>query len=156
MKIRVVVSIILISLFSCKKHNQENELVKEYQYFEDFSYYFKTTFNEAIKDINKEKLFIVPVSSCTPCVDEVLSNLSNKQCNACAVVFVGRPEGDQRALIIQKISNKIPAYHDINSELFNYQINIGKPSLLFLNTGHVKKMTLDYEDKEEVNKIIGW
>ncbi len=151
------VLILIVIFFSCQSqiNKQENGLKQPYEYTEDFNYYFKENFKMSLFDLNKEKLFVVPVSSCTPCVDMVLNNLENNECNNCAALFVGQPD-NERQNQINRIVNNITAFYDEKSDLYSYQTDVGKPCVLFIERGNVEKMKLDYADNEKTKAILNW
>jgi hypothetical protein len=153
----LIVLMIFCSCHSPDLNEESDDLLKVYEYEEDFNFYFKQNFDLELKDLNNDKLFIVPVSSCTPCVNEVLTNLQNNDCGNSAVLFVGRIEDDaQRNKEVEEITKKMLTYNDYESDLYNYQTDIGKPCVLFLDEDIVRKMPLDFSNNEETKAILNW
>ena len=151
--------VLLLFLGSCQVPSSTSlsDLFSEYQYVEDLNYYLNENFNFDLYTLQKENLFIIPIASCTPCVNEVVSKLNSNPCSSCALLFIGEPnESSQIAVVIDSLNHKYPTYFDVHSEIYHYQNNIGKPSLLKIDGQKVSQLVLDYNRLETITKLLDW
>lgn len=133
-------------LFACsnnKQMNKEDTIVKEYAYFKDFTYYFDQTFHTSLREIAPKYVFVVPISSCTPCVDKTIEELDKMNPNNSVLVMVGTTDEEERNIKIEKLVSKYKSYRDLASELYTYETNMGKPTLLIIDNQSIESVTLD-------------
>ena len=127
----------LICLFfiisACNRANPDpyEGAIKRY-----FSEVFSVTFedNKAYTD-----MLIIPLSGCTPCLEEVLEHLTNRQNSSIQIVFVGKDEDFEIKKMVDQLSMTYSAILDSDNQLMLYRTNITNPSLLKIDKGRIEK-----------------
>lgn len=141
-------------IIACAKKQDLRDVSHVYNYNEDFNLYMKNTFPAEALSEATDKVMVVQVTSCTPCVDSALYYLSVLDAKNCEVILVGMKDFDTtkvaQAEQIRAIRNKWPTHVDFGGELYSYATNMGKPTLLLLEKGKVVRYIEMTEDRWDV------
>jgi len=122
---RFALILLLVSSLSCNRESRAPE--PPYQYANDFKAYFKDTYNLELQ--KNSKYFVVPLNSCSECVDSALQNLAIKKFDW-TVLLVGQTEDSIRQKNIVAVKQNYTCLIDSTLLMNEYALGIGLPSLL--------------------------
>lgn len=136
MKRKLLIILSFVTLFSCKSENQN---VMKYNFNEDFKLYYYNTYKDSISS-NLKFIIVIPLTSCTPCVDTTIDFVSKRKIKNCEVIFVNTEEivlAINKKTQVDLIKSNYKTKTDSLSILYKYATNIGKPTLLILNSNKI-------------------
>ena len=147
---RKLIILIIPIVLSCNTKS----ILKEYNYSEDFYLYFENTFNTSLKDQGLKHLFVIPLSSCTPCVNASLNLFLEINREDVGIITVGLPDNSKTFQLVNKIYSLNKVWLDDKEELTKYRTNIGSPYYLSIKNGEIKQGLEIDESKIEQLKTI--
>jgi hypothetical protein len=114
-----------------------------YKYENGFKRFINDTFEITIDDIdNYSNIFIIPLSSCTPCVNEALNNICNIKNDKSIILLLGASNDKSICEKVVFINNNFTkVYTDFENKFINYETNIGSPTFLYKRRNHFYNKT---------------
>ena len=148
MMLRFLLIFSLIYLSSCS----EDEYGAIYNYQTEFESYYNQLSEENLDDIKQSYLFVIPLRSCSICVDKSLENLTTYQYPA-KVLLVGQCQSEEMQSRVDHIKKHYDYTEDPSSLLFKYETDMGKPSLLTL-VKKIRKLDLEVTSWKLVDGLL--
>jgi len=99
-------------------------------------------------------LFVIPLSSCTPCVNSALNLFLEINGDDVGIITIGLPENSETLQLMKKISSLDQVWLDEKEELAKYRTNIGSPYYLAIEDGGIRQGIQIDETKIEPLKTI--
>ena len=129
--------------------------LEDYNYSEDFNVYFSNTFETVLQDQAIKHLFVVPLSSCTPCVEATLSFFIEFSGKDVGIITCGLPDNENTLNYIKTISTLENVWMDNDGDISKYRTNIGAPYYLAVNEGKIRKgLELDNKKIELIRPLF--
>ena len=104
----------------------------EYAYTEPLCRYFKEVFGKENFLAQHEKVFVLPLNSCSPCLETTLNYLiEHAQYTNIGTVVVGKAKKEKHARLVEALSDKADlVLIDEKEKLAGYETNIFGPALI--------------------------
>ncbi len=144
----LILPLILCFFISCSSYS----IGKKYNYQDDFDAYFQFTFNHSISKIEEDILVIIPIASCSMCVERTLDELIKNNYDA-RIIVVGTSHEERYLKKLDEIEKNYPLLYDSEAELFNYETDMGKPTLLILSKNY-QYITLEETAWKKVYELL--
>ncbi|MFA5815495.1 MAG: hypothetical protein WC865_07730 [Bacteroidales bacterium] len=97
------------------------------QYTDGIKKYLTTTFQISPERFKSNGVFILPLSSCTPCLQSTLKFIGTLQSKTVIVFTIGTSDASETNQLLEIVKKKFQTYQDTNGDLKYFRTNIGTP-----------------------------
>ena len=119
---RKIIFVLIILTLSCSR-----DILTNNQYTDGIKNYLESTFKIKSERFKSTGVFILPLSSCTPCLQSTLKFIGTLKPNAVMVFAIGKSDASETSRLLQILKNQFETYHDTIGDLKFYRTNIGTP-----------------------------
>lgn len=101
--------------------------------------HFENAFSERIENTNVEHIFVVPLSSCAPCVQATLKFYLSVEAKNTGIITCGQPDNPETLELVMRLKGHDNVWSDDSITISKYRTNIGSPYYLSIKRGQVSK-----------------
>lgn len=136
----------LVIILGCESSKQNDPYAENI-----FKYLSQVPNLNLSSESEEQKLIVIPLSGCSPCLEEVLGFLNNSEVKPdIQLLFTGKSIDKKVQSLVQKLKFIYPSYSDEENLLMFYRTNISNPSLLIIDGSKIRKFTLDLNNYSDL------